>query len=140
MVKQKLETDQGPPPRVVEPWTRVVGHTIVRSADGFCECGWRRRAGEDETVEDHLRDAWPVLVPRRENEAHAAWRGRVAILHGEAVEAVARLWEQHGMGHPIQPGASFPVNPPEYDIAEDRVAVLERQLQELTRAAAEFEA
>ena len=67
----ELEPEQGPPPRAVEPWTRVVGHTVIDD-DGrqFCSCGWRR-AAVDETVEDHLRSAWPVLVPRGEGETRA---------------------------------------------------------------------
>jgi len=133
----ELEPDQGPPPRAVETWTRVVGHTVVDNAGRqFCSCGWRGEA-VGETVEDHLSNAWPVLVPRGEGETRSAWRARVAIMHGQAVDESGQLWENHRMGEPVRPGQPFAQNPDEYDAVEERVQVLERQLQELGRGDAD---
>ena len=100
----ELEPDQGLPPRAVEPWTRVVGHTVVDNAGRqFCSCGWRG-AAVGATVEEHLRNAWPVLVARGEGQTRLAWRARVGIMHRQAVDESGQLGEKHRMSEPVQPG------------------------------------
>lgn len=92
---------------------------------------WLARCSGGRDRREHLRNAWPVLVPRSEGETRSAWRARVAVMHGQAVDESRQLWENHRMGEPVQPGQPYPQNPDEYDAVEERVQVLERQLQEL---------
>lgn len=125
--------DQGPPPRQVQPWTRVAGHVVVRGPRRtFCSCRWSD-AGEDAegAVAEHLRTAWPILVPRERGETERDWRNRVVAAHAEALEERELLWRQHRMGEPIRPGQPFPVIPDEWADADKRVAVLEHQLAEI---------
>lgn len=128
-----LDADTGPPPRHVEAWTRVVGHVPISDpARPFCPCGWSA-AGQDprEAVRQHLRDAWPVLVPRHDGETHEQWRERVAIRHAEALDARESAWEAHRMGRPLQPGQTIPTIPHDYAHADENVQVLEHQLDDL---------
>jgi hypothetical protein len=129
-----LHPDAGPPPRHVEPWTRVVGHVPVRDPQRpFCACGWSA-AGEDPqtAVNTHLREAWPVLVPRLDGETHEQWRDRVAVEHAAALDARERAWDRNDMGRGIQPGERIPVTPDDYSAADTRAEVLEHQLTDLT--------
>jgi hypothetical protein len=123
-----ITRDEGPPPRPVEPWTQVAGHTVTRIApDAFlCQCGWR---GSDR--ESHLHEAWPILVPRFESEPLTDWCDRLVVVHDRATEALAAIWKAEGMGTPIAPGEPFPVMSEEYIKADDLVAVLEHQLADL---------
>lgn len=129
----EFELDEGLPPRTVQPWTRVFGHTVVRDGSRpFCSCGWSSTgANVDQSIKEHLREAWPVLMPRKHEEPYELWRNRVAVAHGEALEERERLWEEHEMGKPIRPGQHVPVIPEEWARADDRVEVLERQLHRM---------
>lgn len=129
----ELDPAEGPPPRTVHAWTQVAGHTYVRRPDrSFCSCGWANdgsRAGQ--RIEDHLRDAWPILVPRGEGEARSVWRDRVALAHADAPRERERLWNKYGMGNPVLPGQPFPVITRDYARADERVQVLEWQLEQI---------
>lgn len=105
----ELDPHTGPPPRHAEAWTRVLGYVPVRDpARPFCSCGWSA-AGLDptEAVRKHLREAWPVLVPRGDGETHQHWRDRVALRHAEALEARDASWDAHRMGRPLHPGQAI---------------------------------
>lgn len=104
---------------------------VTRGEGSVCSCGWPGKAGAGQTVEEHLRSAWPELLPRERDETHAEWRQRVAAAHGEAIEERERMWEELHMGRPIEPGSEFPVSSGEYGEADDRVKVLEHQLEQL---------
>lgn len=126
--------DEGPPPRDVQLWTRVVGHVVVRRPERtFCSCRWSHTgAGGDAAATEHLRTAWPILVPHQDGETHAEWRHRVAVAHAEAMGESERLWSEHRMDESVQPGRPFPLTPADRARADDRVEVLERQLADLT--------
>ncbi len=83
-------------------------------------------------IEEHVRDAWPVLISREPEETNSSWRERVATAHVEAIELCGRLWHEHRMGDPILPGQAFASVPEEWSSAEDRVRVLEHQLDYIT--------
>jgi len=126
--------DVGPPPRVVMPHTQVEGHLIVTAANRtFCSCGWRADTPAQPTAADHLRDAWPLIAPHLEHESLADWRQRLLALLQEATDEERRLWAKHKMGNPIRPGEPYPVLQEDYTDADDRVAVLTWQLDELSR-------
>ncbi len=128
----ELDPDEGPPPRAVHPWTQVAGHTYVRRPGrSFCSCGWANdgpRTGQQ--IEDHLRDAWPILVPEEEGESRSAWRDRVVLAHANALQERERLWTEYGMGNPIEPGQPLPVMTQDYVRADERVQVLEWHLEQ----------
>lgn len=128
----EFEPDGGPPPRQVEPWTQVVGHKVIRGTRTFCSCGWS--ASEGESSDDHLANAWPVVLPRFVDETDRQWHARVASAHAEALETRERLWERDGHDGPIPPGGAFPVDSDELSRAEDLVTVLEWQLTQIPRA------
>lgn len=129
------KSDVGPPPRVVMPDTQVEGHRVVTgAARTFCSCGWRAGTPDQPTTADHLRDAWPLIAPRLEHESLADWRQRLLRLLREATDEERRLWDKHKMGNPIGPGEPFPILQEDYADADDRVAVLTWQLEELSRA------
>jgi hypothetical protein len=130
----ELDSEVGIPPRQVLRWTRVAGHVIVRTErPPFCSCGWHAeaRAGADEAIDEHLREAWPILVPKKDGESPAAWRTRVALLHEEAIQASAALWAEHRMDDGIRPGGSIPEIPRDWAMADERVQALDHQLQEM---------
>ncbi len=131
-----LGPQEGPPPRHVEPWTHVLGHVLVPNPKrSFCSCGWSTSGTEvNAQVQAHLREAWPVLVPRLRGESFAQWRERVAVAHGQALEARERAWQKHRMGQPIQPGQPIPFIPQEYSRADEHVQVLEQQLADILQA------
>jgi hypothetical protein len=45
------------------------------------------------------------------------------------MELCERLWHMHRMDEPIRPGQAFPSVPEDWSAAEDRVRVLEHQLE-----------
>lgn len=132
----ELDPDEGPPPRTVHPWTQVVGYLTVRRPErSFCSCGWANGgARTGQRVEDHLREAWPILVPQEQGESRSAWRNRVAAAHSDALRERKALGSEHGMGNPIQPGQPFPVMTQDYVRADERVQVLEWQLDQIPSA------
>lgn len=121
-----------PPPRVVTAGTRVAGHDLVQQPHGgwACSCGWVARAGDTTAVADHLRTAWPILVARRAGEPADRWRNRVQDVLRAAVEDRDRLWNEYGLGKPLQPGHTVTILPPGYLRADDRVRVLEHQFEQ----------
>lgn len=121
----ELDPDEGPPPRVVQPWTRVTGH-VVTAGGRFCSCG--RSSSSGEAAVAHIRDAWPLLVPKEDGEDLGTWRQRIAVAHGEALEERERIWQEHGMGEPTLPGQPLPSIPDAWARADDRVQVLEQQM------------
>ncbi len=125
--------EQGPPPRQVEPRTRVVGHVVVSGPRRtFCSCGWSTtHEAAANAVTQHLRTAWPILVAKDDGETVADWRERLVAAHAEALETRELLWQQHRMGDPIQSGHPFPLIPEDWAEADERVQVLEHQLAEM---------
>lgn len=125
----ELDPQEGPPPRHFDAWTRVVGHAPVRDRRRpFCSCGWVAPGqGNAAAVAEHLRLAWPELVPRLDGEGREQWLDRVALLHVEALEDRERAWDRNGMDRPVQPGQAIPVIPQDWARADDRVQVLEHQ-------------
>lgn len=132
------QPDVGPPPRAVEPWTRVPGHVLNpglaggRAGRPLCSCGWTGPgdAPRDEQRE-HLRQAWPELLERLPDEKRLDWRARVALAHTEAQEEEERLWQAHRLYDGVRPGEPIPLVPAEVAAAGERVAVLEHQLQSI---------
>lgn len=117
----------GVPPRRVEPWTQITGHVVVANRpQAFCSCG--ERAPRDwagtgrEWRDEHLRDAWPELVPRLEGESFEDWLDRIALEHSEALRAVAEPLR------PLRDGQPIPVMSAADMAADDRLEVLEHQL------------
>lgn len=128
--------DSSPPPRQVMPWTRVPGHHVVGRLRAFCECGAQPKDTDgthdpDEWREEHLRDAWPILVPRVEGETLEAWMGRISDRLVEASAREQALFDRDGLGFPIPPGGQFPTISAEYEAASDRVEILQHQLDEV---------
>jgi hypothetical protein len=124
------EPAEGPPPRRVEDWTTVPGHVVTKTSPMFCGCGeWRAgngtRAEQLAEARRHLRDAWPVLVPKNAGESRSAWRERIAVEHHAALEERHRLEERDGLLRPTPEGGEFPVLTGDYSAADDRVEVLE---------------
>lgn len=124
-------TEVGPPPRAVSPSTRVQGHNPARDAsDPPCSCGWRSSiANGFQSVDEHLRTAWPILIPRRAGEAVDSWRERVAAQLHAATQERDELWQKYDLGRPMQPGDTIPVLSADYVAADERVRVLSRQLE-----------
>lgn len=125
----------GPPPREVHPWTTVVGHQPARPAGGsrveFCSCGWR--PGTDTAAanfEEHLANAWPVLLPQGRGEALADWSQRLWREIDVAYQDLALAEKAAGFSDPIRPGQPFPLVT-DVGAESDRVTVLERQAQEV---------
>lgn len=95
---------------------RAEAHVVVRGPQRtFCSCRWSTtdEAAAD-AVTEHLRTAWPILVPQEQGETVRQWHGRLAEAHAEALEKRELLWQQHRMGQPIQPGQPFPVIPEDW--------------------------
>lgn len=126
----------GPPPRAASPSTRVQGHSPARDASKpSCSCGWQSGIVNGfQTVEEHLRAAWPVLVPRRPNELLDTWRERVAARLDAATRERDELWRKHDLGRPLQPGGASSTLSPDYVAADELVQVLTWQLEETDRA------
>jgi len=79
----------------------------------------------------HLREAWPILVPRLGDEPYASWLNRIALQHSEAVRAEDELYHQLGLDQPVEPGQPYPVITDEYAVAGERVEVLKHQMDEV---------
>ncbi len=128
------KTEVGPPPRAVGPNTRVKGHIPDRSntSSPACSCGWS--SGIDngfQSFPEHLRTAWPVLVPRRPHEPLDDWRGRVAARLDAAAQQRDELWRKYDLGRPVLPGNATLAPPEDYVAAEELVQVLTWQLEEV---------
>lgn len=122
-----LAPSDGAPPRQVEPWTQVTGHIVVADRPrAFCSCGDRAPrdwAGNGRDWRDaHLRQAWPELVPRIEDEPYGDWLTRIALEHSEALRIVSEL------DRPLREGEPIPVMTHEDTATADRLEVLEHQL------------
>lgn len=120
----------------VEPWTQVLGHAVIADRpQAFCSCGARvprDSEGVDRSWrQEHLAEAWPILVPRDGDEPHADWLTRVALQHSAAEQAEDELSRRLGLDRPVEPGQAFPVITPQYAAAGERVEVLEHQMSEL---------
>lgn len=139
MYQDPTEPSECPPPRQVFEWTRVPGHVTVHpdSRPSFCSCGARQSAGDGrqphEWREDHLHDAWPILVPRLDNEPYEEWMNRISIEHAEAAQVEQQIAEELGIYKPIPPGGRIPTLTNDYMRANDRVEVLQHQLDEVRR-------
>ena len=136
MSADPLAAADGVPPRHIEPWTQVSGHAVVANRpQAFCACG--ERAPRDwkgtgrEWREAHLREAWPILVPRQGDESYGSWLDRIALRHSEAVRAEDELYHQLGFDHPVEPGQPYPVITDEYAATGERVEVLKHQVDEV---------
>ena len=121
-----LAPSDGVPPRQVEPWTQVTGHIVVANRpQAFCSCGGRASrdwAGTGREWRDkHLREAWPELVPQLEGESEDEWFARIALAHGEALDAMSDL-------PTLRDSQPIPVMTNEDMDADDRLQVLEHQL------------
>ncbi len=130
------KAEVGPPPRAVSPSTRVQGHSPACDASRpACSCGWQ--SGIDngfQSIEEHLRTAWPVLVPRRPDELLDTWRGRVAARLDAATQERDDLWRKYNLGRPLQPGGATSTPSADYVAADELVQVLTWQLEEVDSA------
>lgn len=133
MNQDPLAAADGVPPRQVEAWTQVSGHVVVADRPrAFCSCG--ERAPRDwagtarEWRQEHLREAWPILVPRAGDEPLGDWLNRIALEHSKAAQVEGRMRSDLGLDRPVEPGQPFPVITAEYADAGERVEVLERQM------------
>jgi len=129
-----LAAADGVPPRQVEAWTQVSGHVVVADRPrAFCSCGERspREWGGTgrEWRQEHLREAWPILVPRNGDEPYGDWLNRIALEHSKAVQVEDRVYRHLGLDRPVEPGQPFPVITAEYAVAGERVEVLEHQMK-----------
>ena len=117
------------------------GHVVTARDQGrcLCSCGERQappdprprttaekraaaRAGE-QWREEHLAAAWPILVPKERGESLPAYATRLADELEQASRAQASL--DHGS---IAECETIPALTPEQEAADDRVVVLEHQL------------
>lgn len=132
-VKAAGRAEVGPPPRAVSPSTRVQGHDPTRDASKpFCSCGWQSGIVNGfQSVEEHLRTAWPVLVPRRPDELLDRWGERVAAQLDAAMRQRDALWRKYDLGRPVQPGGAPLILSPDYVAADELVQALTRQLEEI---------
>lgn len=128
-----FDPEEGPPPRKIEPWTRVTGHQIIsrRRPEAWCKCGFWRAATSDSSSDEHLRTAWPVLVQKLDGETFEGHVGRVEKALAQAIHTEGELDIEAGIHEPIQPGHAFPTITPEMVAAGGRVDVLQHQLEEL---------
>lgn len=128
-----LAASDGVPPRQVEAWTQVSGHVVIADRPRvFCSCGERspREWGGTgaEWRQEHLRAAWPILVPRDGDEPFGDWLNRIAFEHSKAVQVEDRIHSYLGLDRPVEPGQPYPVITAEYAAAGERVEVLEHQM------------
>jgi len=135
-VRTELDPEIGPPPRNVQPWTHVAGHEVIRRPPGrsFCSCGHWSYEGPGNhraEVDEHIRTAWPILVPRLAGETRSDWRNRVARAHEEALLVREGFINRDGLDQPTRPGASFPLLSVDFSNADDVVTVLEWQLKQI---------
>jgi hypothetical protein len=138
MTTDPTAPSNGTPPRTVEAWTQVAGHIVVANQRlPFCSCG--DRAPNDwalsprEWRDEHLRGAWPVLVPKLDGESLEDWRSRLSDEYVKASAAEQELYDALGLGRSIPPGGAFPTITPEYADAGERVEVLQEQIEEVGR-------
>jgi hypothetical protein len=133
MFSSNVDAEVGPPPRMVQPWMRVEGHTVVRRQErSFCSCGWDTRGSDQRrAIHDHIETSWPRLFPRISGEALRDWRNRVATAHEDALLDRERMWREDGLGVLTPPGHPFPVLSERYRQADDRVEVLQWQLDQI---------
>lgn len=122
-----LAPADGVPPRRVEPWTQVTGHVVVTDRpQAFCSCN--ERAPRDwagtgrEWRDEHLREAWPELVPQREGETYDDWLSRIAVEHGTTLDAL--IPDER----PLRDGEPIPVMRAKDVALAERLEVLEHQL------------
>lgn len=128
-----FEPDTGPPPRSIQPWTKVQGHVVTSSPPFICKCGWRApRDASRGSVDEHLQEAWPLLVERMDADTFDTYRARLEQAHAAAVEDVRRLEDAEDL-RPIPPGGEYPIVSQELGEAEDRLAVLQHQLTDVNR-------
>jgi hypothetical protein len=125
------EPDVYAPPRQVYGWTVVPGHDArveLRQTDrvlvGSCGCGARGCGVSRRWREEHLANAWPVLVQQEPGERRVVARAFVADLD----QADNRPSAAVGARMAVKPGEPYPVIE-EADIADSQlVEVLEHQL------------
>jgi hypothetical protein len=129
--------EEGVPPRAVQAWTSVRGHTIAGTQGRYvCSCGeWRAETDSGSEAEaqrmEHLRNAWPVMVPREPGERRDSWRERIAAAHDEALQERHRLEARDHLLEPTREGQPFPIISREFSAADERVTVLEWWLDKL---------
>jgi hypothetical protein len=112
-----------PPPRQVEPWTRVPGHEVIGRPGRvpFCSCGERSDEAAGTTAEavstwrtEHLRNAWPVLVERGAGETLESWRSRISDAYVAASKDEHDVAQAAGMLDPVRPGGEYPLMTNDY--------------------------
>ena len=129
------EPDVYAPPRQVYEWTVVPGHdprVDQRQTDrvlvGSCTCGVRESGVSRGWREEHLANAWPVLMPCEPGESTESWCERLVAELDEARAEDERLASALGARMAVKPGEPYPVITEADVAASQRVEVLEHQL------------
>lgn len=123
------------PPRQVFEWTVVPGHDArveQRQTDrvlvGSCGCGARESGVSGRWREEHLANAWPVLVQQEPGESVESWRERLVAELDQARAEDEVLSARLGARMAVKPGEPYPVIEEADIAASQRVEVLEHQL------------
>jgi len=144
---QPYDPDDRPPPRPVNAWTNVIGHDLIAAdqAGAYCACGARPKLGDAANTDDaalhrevgawwdrHRAEAWPILLPRRQNEQV---RDHYTRLREEALKADAASLEAEMKSMPkggIQAGQAYPRATEGETTLRDRADCIRHQLDHLT--------
>lgn len=139
------EPDAYAPPRQVYEWTVVPGHDPRiqrREADGIlvgsCTCGVRESGVSRGWRDEHLANAWPVLIPREPGETVESWCERLVAELDEARAEDGRLSSALAARMAVKSGEAYPVIGEADIAASQRVEVLEHQLAQAPFAQAPF--
>ncbi|MCD4533561.1 hypothetical protein LRP67_05655 [Nocardioides sp. cx-169] len=132
------EPDVDAPPRQVYEWTVVPGHdprVQRRQTDGrlvgSCTCDARESGVSRSWPDEHLANAWPILVPREPGESVQSWRERLVTELDEARAKDEHLSSALGARMAVKPGEPYPAITDDDVAASQRVEVLEHQLAQV---------